>query len=87
MDVTKPYEFIGFGAMEVTKPYEFIGFGAMEAGNIKKLTGQAVLRMRALTPTRSARKPVWDPFTKRNLRFANAPPPRMWVHVGLVKKL
>jgi hypothetical protein len=27
MDVTKPYEFIGFGAMEVTKPYEFIGFG------------------------------------------------------------
>ncbi len=27
MDVTKPYEFIGFGAMDVTKPYEFIGFG------------------------------------------------------------
>ena len=30
VDVTKPYEFIGFGAMEVTKPYEFIGFGATE---------------------------------------------------------
>jgi hypothetical protein len=29
-DVTKPYEFIGFGAMDVTKPYEFIGFGAMD---------------------------------------------------------
>jgi hypothetical protein len=27
MDATKPYEFIGFGAMDVTKPYEFIGFG------------------------------------------------------------
>jgi hypothetical protein len=27
MDVTKPYEFIGFGAMDVTKPYEFTGFG------------------------------------------------------------
>ncbi len=27
MDVTKPYDFIGFGAMDVTKPYEFIGFG------------------------------------------------------------
>ncbi len=27
MDVTKPYEFRGFGAMDVTKPYEFIGFG------------------------------------------------------------
>ncbi len=26
MDVTKPYEFIGFGAMDVIKPYEFIGF-------------------------------------------------------------
>ncbi len=29
MEVTKPYEFIGFGAMAVTKPYEFIGFGAL----------------------------------------------------------
>jgi hypothetical protein len=30
MEVTKPYESIGFGAMDVTQPYEFIGFGAME---------------------------------------------------------
>ncbi len=30
MDVTKPYEFIRFGAMHVTKPYEFIGIGAMD---------------------------------------------------------
>ncbi len=29
MDVTKPYEFTGVGAMDVTKPYEFIGLGAM----------------------------------------------------------
>jgi hypothetical protein len=28
--VTKPYEFIGFGAMDVTKPSEIIGFGAMD---------------------------------------------------------
>ncbi len=27
MEVTKPYKFIGFGAMEVTKPYKVIGFG------------------------------------------------------------
>ncbi len=27
MDVTNPYEFIGFGAMDVTKPYKFMGFG------------------------------------------------------------
>ena len=32
MDVTKPYEFIGFGAMDVTKPYECIGTGAMDGG-------------------------------------------------------
>ncbi len=25
---TKPYEFIGFGAMDVTRPYKSIGFGA-----------------------------------------------------------
>jgi hypothetical protein len=31
MDVTKPYKFIGFGAMDVTKPCKFIGFGAMHA--------------------------------------------------------
>ncbi len=31
MDATKPYEFIGFGAMDAAKPYEFIGFGAMDA--------------------------------------------------------
>ena len=30
MDVTKPYEFIGFGAMDVSKPYKFIGFGTMD---------------------------------------------------------
>ena len=29
-DVTKPYEFIWFGAMDVTKPYAFVGFGAMD---------------------------------------------------------
>ncbi len=29
-DVTKPYKFIGFGAIDVTKPYKFIGFGAGE---------------------------------------------------------
>ncbi len=30
MDVTKPYEFIGFGAVDVPRPYEAIGFGAMD---------------------------------------------------------
>ncbi len=30
MDVTKPYKFIGFGAMDVTRPHKCIGFGAMD---------------------------------------------------------
>ena len=29
LGVTKPCDFIGFGAMDVTKPYDCIGFGAM----------------------------------------------------------
>ena len=39
MDVTKPYEFIGFGAMDVTKPYEFIWFGAMDVTKPCKFIG------------------------------------------------
>ncbi len=38
MDVTKPYKFIGFGAMDVTKLYEFIGFGAMDVTNPYEFT-------------------------------------------------
>ncbi len=30
LHVTKPYKFIGLGAMDVTKPYKFIVFGAMD---------------------------------------------------------
>ncbi len=40
-DATKPYEFIGFGAMEVTKPYELIGFGAMDVTKPYKFIGLA----------------------------------------------
>ncbi len=39
MDATKPYEFIGFGAMDATKPYEFIGFGAMDATKTYEFIG------------------------------------------------
>jgi hypothetical protein len=31
MEVTKPYEFIGCGAMDGPKPYKFIGFGIRRA--------------------------------------------------------
>ncbi len=36
-EVTKPYEFIGFGAMEVTKPYKFIGLGPWRSPNLINL--------------------------------------------------
>ncbi len=36
MAITKPYKFIGFGAMDVTKPYKFIGFGANLKGTCSK---------------------------------------------------
>ncbi len=39
MDVTKPYEFIGFGAMAATKPYEFMGFGAMDVRAVDSADG------------------------------------------------
>ena len=39
MDATKPYKFIGFGAMDVTKPYKFIRFGAMDAPKPYKSIG------------------------------------------------
>ena len=39
MDVAKPYEFIGFGAMDVAKPYEFIWFGAMDVTKPYKCIG------------------------------------------------
>ena len=37
--ITKPYKFIGFGAMDVTKPYKFIGFGAMAVTKPYKFIG------------------------------------------------
>ncbi len=39
IDVTKPYKFIGFGAMDATKPYKFIGFGAMDVTKPYKYLG------------------------------------------------
>ena len=39
MEATKPYEFIGFGAMGATKPYKFIWFGAMDATKPYKFIG------------------------------------------------
>ncbi len=41
MDVTKPYEFIGFGAMDVTKPYEIIGFGGVSKSNAETKASEA----------------------------------------------
>ncbi len=42
MDVTKPYKFIGFGAMDVTKPYKFIGFGRSTDANVQDQEDEAL---------------------------------------------
>jgi hypothetical protein len=39
MDVTKPYKFIGFGAMDVTKPYKLIWFGARTLVSVAVASG------------------------------------------------
>ncbi len=31
--ITEPYKFIGFGAIAITKPYKFIGFGDLSGGS------------------------------------------------------
>jgi hypothetical protein len=43
--VTKPYKFIGFGAMDVTKPYKFIGFGAMDVTKPYKFIAPPMLTL------------------------------------------
>ncbi len=62
MDVTKPYDFIGFGAMDVTKPYEFTGFGAVDVTKPYKFIGFGV----ALgPPTASTALPEDTPSMRR----------------------
>ncbi len=39
MDVTRPYKFIGLGAMDVTKPHKFIGCWALDATKTYKFIG------------------------------------------------
>ena len=61
MDVTKPYEFIGFGAIDVTKPYEFIGFGETtggQSGTNREPTGNRF-------PVGSRMVPDWFPSGSR----------------------
>ncbi len=39
IDVTKPYQSIGFGAIDVTKPFKFIGFWGIDVTTPYKLIG------------------------------------------------
>ncbi len=52
MDVTKPYEFIRFGAMEATKPYEFIRFGAMDVTKPSEFIGLQLISGSPARPSR-----------------------------------
>ena len=62
VDVTKPYKFIGFGAMDVTKPwamdvtkpYKFIRFGAMDVTKPYELIGYVISCYAVLLPGRTS---------------------------------
>jgi hypothetical protein len=68
MDVTKPYKFIGFGAMDVTRPCEFIGFGAMNDTKPYEFVGLGSI-LGARTKDFASRGP-------RNLRSRSTSPPK-----------
>ncbi len=58
---TKPYKFIGFGAMDGTKPYKFIGFGAMDGTKPYKFIGFGAMgAMKCLTLMHYTKKPYLD---------------------------
>ncbi len=52
--VTKPYKFIGFGAMDVTKPYKFIGFGAIDVTKPYRFIGFGATKHIITTPRSTA---------------------------------
>ncbi len=62
MDVTKPCEFIGFGAIAITKPYKFIRFGAMDVTKPYEFIGFRAIATRARVvrglPTNTGPKPA-----------------------------
>ena len=61
MDATKPYELIGFGAMDATKPCEFIGFGAMDATKPYEFIGFGALSQGAFL-FRAYETPTYQPL-------------------------
>ena len=65
MDATKPYTFIGFGAMDATKPYKFIGFGAMDATKPYKFMEFG--GMRPWTPGVDRQNKLAKKYTKMDL--------------------
>ncbi len=68
MYVTKPYEFIGFGAMDATKPYKFIGFGAMEVtGSDLGGAGSRVYPKSRGRPAETAQHAAFSGTRKREL--------------------
>ncbi len=71
MEVTKPYQFIRFGAMEVTKPYQFMGFGAMDATKPYHCIGFG-----AMDVTRHRLTALPDDFTTGIVTFRSLPGPK-----------
>ncbi len=85
MDVSKPYEFIKFEAMDVTKSYECMRFGDIYGPKSNRLTGprattlsHAPVGWPKVCPAGSQHKAVRTPlFEPRSYRFR-----RPWVPEG-----
>ncbi len=61
MNVTKPYTFIRFGAMDVTKPHEFIRFGAMDVIKPYEFVGGQVVSRPECRPIHvKERRPAFE---------------------------
>ncbi len=58
MDATKPYKFMGIGAMDVTKPYKFTHFGATDVTKPYKFMPFKLHNKS--TPGTKARKPQFS---------------------------
>ena len=73
MDVTKPYKFIGFGAMAVTKPYKVTGFGAMAATKPYKVIGFGAMAVTKPAKSQDFLGSAISQFNKNSDRRRNTP--------------
>jgi hypothetical protein len=66
---TKPYKFIGLGAMDAAKTYKFIGFGAMDVAKPYKFIGFVAVCTSFLAQTFP--NPIQKPYLRKSGRASS----------------